>query len=324
MTDSWQITDEDVLNVLEQLADPSESLSTREIADALDCARRTAYERLSGLADDGRLNTKKVGSQVRIWWFPTDNDDADISDAEESPLPKLTSDHVLEFEFYSEQLAQAFLEAGGSNVQITVDGIVPLDDGSQLQYWTITGIPLKTYTEMVTDRPTVHDIRLLRSVEDTFRVEARTTADSLFAAFDAIDGHTKEAYLDDGMLKVVGEFPVAVDENTVIQAVQDWYLDLELLEQRLVYTPRLFRTLAEEHLTERQLTAFRLAYYAGYFDRPRESSGDDLAERMGIARQTFHHHLREAQRVIAHLLLEGLDEERNEVVHGGGGDRSDQ
>lgn len=323
MNDSERVTNKDVLNVFEQLADPSESLSTREISDALDCARRTAYERLSGLADDGRLNTKKVGSQVRIWWLPSDNGDADISAAAESPLTELTSDHVLEFEFHSEQLAQAFLEVGGPNVQIMVDGIVHLDDGSQLQYWTITGISPKTYTETVTDRPTVHDIRLLRSVEDTFRVEARTTADSLFAAFDAIEGHTKEAYLDDGALKVVGEFPVTVDENAVIQVVQDVYPDLELREQRLVYTPRLFRTLAEDRLTERQWTAFQLAYYAGYFDRPRESSGDDLAERMGVTRQTFHHHLREAQRLVAHILLEGLDEDQGEVVHSRGSDHSD-
>lgn len=177
---------------------------------------------------------------------------------------------------------------------------------------------------MVTDRSTVRDVQLLSSAQDTFRVEARTTAGSLFAAFDALDGHTKEAYLDDGKLVVVGEFPATVDENAVIQAVQDVYPDLKLLGQRLVYTPRLFRTLAEERLTERQWTAYRLAYYAGYFDRPRESSGDDLAERMDIARQTFHHHLREAQRLVAQLLLEGLDEERTEVVHGGGSRRYDQ
>lgn len=132
MTNSGRVTNRDVLYVFEQLADPAESLSTREVADALNCARRTAYERLSGLADDGRLDTKKVGSQVRIWWLPADNGDDDVSAAEGSSLPELTSDHVLEFKFRSEQLAQAFLEAGGPNVQITVDGIVHLDHGNQL------------------------------------------------------------------------------------------------------------------------------------------------------------------------------------------------
>ena len=323
MTGPGRITEEDVLRVFERRAAPAESLSTREVADALECARRTAYERLSVLADEGRLDTKKVGSQVRIWWLPTDDDEVEPSTAEGSSLPELTADHVLELEFHSEQLARAFIEAGGPTVRITVDGIVPLDEGSQLQYWTITGIPPKTYVEMVTDRSTVSDVRLLSTVEDTFRVEVLTTADSLFASFDAFDGHTKGAYLEDGKLKVIGEFPATVDGEAVVEAVQDVYADLKLVGQRLVYTPRLFRTLAEERLTDQQWTAFRLAYYAGYFDRPRESSGDDLAERMGIARQTFHYHLREAQRSIAQLLLEGSDEERSDAVHSRGDNRSD-
>jgi predicted DNA binding protein len=99
---------------------------------------------------------------------------------------------------------------------------------------------------------------------------------------------------------------------------------MELRRRRLVSTPGLFRTFAEERLTDRQLTAFRLAYYAGYFDRPRESSGDDLAQRMAITRQTFHHHLRAAQRIVAHFLLEGVNEGDTRVVHGGGNGYSDQ
>lgn len=323
MAGRGRITEEDVLDAFERVAAPDESLSTREVADALDCARRTAYERLSGIADDGRLNTKKVGGQVRIWWLPTDNDTTDASTAETPSLPELTSEQVLELEFHSEQLAKPFIETGGPTLQIRVDGIVPLDDGGQLQYWTITGIPPKTYAELVTDLSIVSDVRLLGTVEETFRVEARTTADSMFTAFDAFDGYTKEAYIDNSKMKVIGEFPATVDGEAVVEAVQGVHPSLELVGQRLVYTPLLFRTLAEERLTERQWTAFQMAYYAGYFNRPRESSGDDLAERMGIARQTFHHHLREAERLVAQLLLEGLNEERSTVGHSDGSDCSD-
>lgn len=70
MTDSGSFTNEDVLHVFEQLDDPTESLSTSEVAEAMGCARRTAYARLNALTDSGRLQTKKVGGQVRIWWYP--------------------------------------------------------------------------------------------------------------------------------------------------------------------------------------------------------------------------------------------------------------
>lgn len=113
MASSGRITEEDVLHVFERIAAPAEALSTREVADALECARRTAYERLSELADDGRLNTKKVGGQVRIWWLPSDQDDSETPTAEVPTVSELTTDHVLELEFHSEQLAQVFLEGGG-------------------------------------------------------------------------------------------------------------------------------------------------------------------------------------------------------------------
>ncbi|MFW6385184.1 MAG: bacterio-opsin activator domain-containing protein [Halodesulfurarchaeum sp.] len=307
MGGAGEISADDIYDVFEQLTDPTEPLSTSEIANPLDCSRRTAYSKLEELAEEGWLRTKTVGANARVWWLSTDWDESAVANATNRGVPELTADHVLELEFHSEQLARAFLEAGDDDVQITVDGIVPLGDGGHLQYWTITGIPPKSYVETVTEWATVEDVRLLSTVDDSFRVEVQTTSESLFSAFDSFEGHTKTGYLDDGSLKVVGEFPATVEVAGVVDAVQTVYADLDLTAQRLVYTPRLFRTIAKDRLSDRQWTAFQLAYFCGYFDRPRASTGDDLADRMGISRQTFHHHLREAERTVFQILLEGDD-----------------
>ena len=321
MGGSDRLSRTDVLHVFEELEDPSESLSTSEVAAALDCPRRTAYSKLRDLAEDDWIHTKTVGANVRIWWLPADRHDSIGSTARNRRVPDLTADHVLELEFHSKQLGQSFIEAGGDVVQIAVDGIVSLADGGDLQYWTITGIPPKTYVETVSNWSTVEDVRFLSTVEETFRVEVRTSDESLFAAFETFDGYTKSGYLEGGKLKIVAEFPSSVEAAAVVEAVQDVYPDLELTGQRLVYTPRLFRTLAEDRLTDRQWTALQLAYYAGYFDRPRESSGDELAGRMGISRQTFHHHLREAERIVFRTLFEGIIDR---LSHRGGRSGSDQ
>ncbi len=52
----------------------------------------------------------------------------------------------------------------------------------------------------------------------------------------------------------------------------------------------------ESSLTGRQFTALQKAYYADYFEWPRNVSGEELAESMDISRSTFHQHLRAAQR----------------------------
>ena len=59
----------------------------------------------------------------------------------------------------------------------------------------------------------------------------------------------------------------------------------------------------EEDLTDRQLETLTLAYHGGYFERPRELSVEDLAEKLDVSHPTVSRHLREAeQRVLTRLL----------------------
>jgi PAS domain S-box-containing protein len=43
-------------------------LTTTEVANSLDVGRRSTYERLETLVEEGRLETKKVGANARVWW----------------------------------------------------------------------------------------------------------------------------------------------------------------------------------------------------------------------------------------------------------------
>jgi PAS domain S-box-containing protein len=49
-------------------------LTTSEVADATDCSRRAAYNRLDELVDRGALATKKVGARGRIWWRTSESE----------------------------------------------------------------------------------------------------------------------------------------------------------------------------------------------------------------------------------------------------------
>ncbi|WP_433630984.1 hypothetical protein [Halomicrococcus sp. NG-SE-24] len=54
---------EDVLEVME----PLEPYMTSEIADALDWPRRSAFNVLDGLADEGKIRKKKPEARRVIW-----------------------------------------------------------------------------------------------------------------------------------------------------------------------------------------------------------------------------------------------------------------
>ena len=54
----------------------------------------------------------------------------------------------------------------------------------------------------------------------------------------------------------------------------------------------------DARLTDRQREVLQVAYYGGYFEWPREQTGEDLADHLDIASPTFQQHLREATRKV--------------------------
>jgi len=72
-----QFTDQDVLKVFWTQEDPHAPLTASEVASELGCPRSTAFERLSALAEEGRLGRKTVGAS-EVWWHSTRDDDGQV------------------------------------------------------------------------------------------------------------------------------------------------------------------------------------------------------------------------------------------------------
>ena len=60
-------------------------------------------------------------------------------------------------------------------------------------------------------------------------------------------------------------------------------------------------------LTDRQREALEIAYRAGYFGWPRDSSAEEVADTMDISAATFHGHLRKAQKHLLEDVFEAGD-----------------
>lgn len=69
-------------------------------------------------------------------------------------------------------------------------------------------------------------------------------------------------------------------------------------------TRREFVNRIESELTDRQRAALVRAHMSGFFEWPHETTGDELAEAMGISRSTFHQHLRAAHRKLADAIVD--------------------
>ena len=308
------VTLDEVLASFEQLEDPTEPLTATEVADNVGCARRTAYNKLEALVDRDVLRTKKTGASSRVFWRPHGRPP---SRAARKDVPsELTAAQALELGFRSETMAEPFLEAGGENVRITVEGIVHLSDGTHLQYWDASGISPKKLLEMNRYYPTNLGGQLLSTSEDMCRIEVHGSAESLLSTIEQFGGRTKMAVVKGKTIGIVVEFPLTIEVPAVEKSVKSVYPDLELVSERIVYTPTLVRYLVEEKLTDRQLIALEMAYYAGYFSSPRTSIGEELAEQLGVTKQTFHTHLRKAENAVFETLFKE-NEDSTDALHGG-------
>ncbi|WP_276256959.1 bacterio-opsin activator domain-containing protein [Halomontanus rarus] len=182
-------------------------------------------------------------------------------------------------------------------------------DGKVYQYVTFEGIDGESVLEYAAEDDSIEKCRLIHDGCERCTVEMRLTE----SAVRSLTNHgatIREVSVRDGIATTVVEIPRDADVRRFVDAVQTIYGNAELTARREVDRPihtadeRRERIL--DSLTDRQFTALRLAYYAGYFDWPRGSTGEEIAETMDVSPPTMHQHLRKAQ----HELLTEFFEER--------------
>jgi len=234
----------------------------------------------------------------------TTTDITDRKESERALARREVLDPSIELEFHSDQIASVMLEHTECSLEFSLNGIVPRSDGTRLLYGTVRGPTAKEAQSVPESIPTVEEVRLLSTVGDAVRYEVSVGPESIAAIFATFDGELQSVVIENDTCKLIGEFPETVDTEAVTRAVRETYPDIELASQRRIVVPAYLRNTIEDDLTERQKTVLRMAYYANYFEEPRETTGEELADRLGITRQTFNSHLRKAQSKVFHAVFE--------------------
>jgi PAS domain S-box-containing protein len=91
---SPELTLEATLDVFRGRSNEAEPLTTIEVATALGCVRRTAYNKLRQLSEEGTIRTKKVGAKARVWWLPPGSSTPSASSPGDPAIPEGWKDFV--------------------------------------------------------------------------------------------------------------------------------------------------------------------------------------------------------------------------------------
>jgi predicted DNA binding protein len=137
-------------------------------------------------------------------------------------------------------------------------------------------------------------------VPTTLQSRAMAVFRPVVSAVASRGGYVRRAVLEDGDYRIEVHLPPGVDSRQISDVVRETHPDAEFVSQRHFTRPlgnkrSLVRVLSED-LTDRQRTVLEAAYFSGYFGWPRGSTGEAVADSLGVSPPTFHQHLRIAVR----------------------------
>ena len=193
--------------------------------------------------------------------------------------------------------------------QFDLEEFIPRGEDRHVEFYSVEGGDPDAVAEMVAE----HDAReaqLLSRRGDAGLLEVLVSGDSpamLLAEHGALP---RRVAVDDGEMTIAAEVPSSHDSSEVISAFTDTYPDADLLAQRQqsYFTPlfshREFEEAIEGSLTDRQREALEAAHRGGYYEWPRETTSQDLADELGVATPTFTEHLRTAEQKLIRMLFE--------------------
>jgi PAS domain S-box-containing protein len=223
----------------------------------------------------------------------------------------LLADAVLELEFEGANTDSVFADVSSTlECDICVEGLVPLDAGSLLFYLTVSGVPPEDAVSTVGEA--ADSARLIADYSEESLLEVTVESGSLPGAFIEQGANVTGLTVEGGRPRVVCEVAPSTDVRGLASAISEQFPTVDLVAkrevERSVQAPMEFQQTLEEQLTSKQRSVLQAAYHAGYFDWPRGSTAEELADSIGVSSPTLHNHLRRGQQKLLAAFFEERDE----------------
>jgi len=185
-------------------------------------------------------------------------------------------------------------------------GTTRLDDDACELYLRATD-PTEDVTA-VEELSFVESARLVSETNGDVTVAVTATESPPLTRLAEYGGVVVEATADATSAKLTIEAPPEQDVRGMLDVFRAEYDGVEL-RSRVERESRdrsltEFASAVDERLTDRQRSALKTAELNGYFEWPRPVDGSEIAERMDITRQTFHQHLRAAERKLVEAYVD--------------------
>ncbi|WP_158056004.1 PAS domain S-box protein [Halorussus halophilus] len=226
-------------------------------------------------------------------------------DAAEAKQGLLTDDVVeldLRIPRAADPLARLARETGGVT---RFEGLVPGVNGERL-FFSVADASVDSVIAAAESSVVVSSIRVVSDREESSLFEMTVDGPLLATVLSDHGAVPHEIETDGDQTRVVVELSRAVDVRSFVEALRVRYPETELAarrdHERSLQTRETFRDDVDAAMTDRQHEVLQTAYLSGYFDTPRQSTGEEVAAVLGITQPTFANHLRGGERKLFELL----------------------
>jgi len=213
----------------------------------------------------------------------------------------LFADRVTELEF--EVGAEGGLlrqVAAGADAEVTLSGFVQAGD-RWLAYLDVATPSADRVGDAVAAIDRVLDARVVSTGTDAVRVEVAIEGSPLLDATASVGATVAGGSATPGETRLTIDVPGDANVRETVELLVDRLPDATLVAQRERDRQPDWPGAPGgpvERMTERQREALQVAYRAGYYGWPRESTAEEIAETLDIAPATLHAHLRKAEATV--------------------------
>lgn len=228
-----------------------------------------------------------------------------INAAENKQLLHTDTVVELEFEVGTDSVLAALTDQ--LDCQLTVNNVTPTTSTEYLCHIEVDGAEPDAVVSAVGDHASVSHARVVRARGETGVVEVAVTSGPLVSLLEH-GASIRSFEAREGSARLRGETTPQSDVRAIITDLKASHPETAFVAKQTVDREAarltMTKTAIREILTERQQEVLALAYHAGYFESPRHSTGDELADALGISSPTFYQHVRKATRKIMGLLAD--------------------
>lgn len=187
---------------------------------------------------------------------------------------------------------------------LSLDGVVPRGDGSVICY--VAPSEPDGLDKVLADHEAVTDSQRIRSEQDPL-VQITVAGETPVAKLSRWGAKIRSGEYTNDSAQLVVEIPPDGDVRRMIEAVDETVSETTLIaKEQTTRNPEsveAFRDTLGEQLTDRQRTVLRAAYLSDYFESPRGSTSEEVAEALDITGPTVLYHLRRAQEKLIEAFL---------------------